>query len=162
MRLTVYFPEDSPTTHELVENRLTIGRLSDNDLQLDDASVSGRHAEIVIEDGGAILRDLNSTNGTQLQGAPLTGEHPLHEGDEIYLGNVRAVFMTPALVAAVEEPGAPVTSLDSGVGRPSNFHYMSPLPRKVEERDKLTLAAWACAGLGLVAAIAALVVTVTS
>ena len=93
MRLTVYFPEDSPTTHEFVGNKLTVGRLGDNDVHLDDGSVSSHHAEIVERDGAAVLVDKDSTNGTYLNGEQVTGEHPLTEGDEIYFGGVRSVFM---------------------------------------------------------------------
>ena len=64
MRLTVYFPEDSPTTHEFVGHKLTIGRLGDNDVHLDDGSVSSHHAEVVARDGAAVLVDKDSTNGT--------------------------------------------------------------------------------------------------
>ena len=68
MRLTVYFPEDSPTTHEFVGDTLTVGRLGDNEVQIEEGSVSSRHAEIIVQDGSAVLRDLGSTNGTFLDG----------------------------------------------------------------------------------------------
>ncbi|MFM7374131.1 MAG: FHA domain-containing protein, partial [Chthoniobacterales bacterium] len=77
MRLTVYFPEDSPTTHEFVGSKLTVGRLGDNDVHLDDGSVSGHHAELAVRDGGAVLVDKDSTNGTFLNGEQVTGEVPL-------------------------------------------------------------------------------------
>ncbi|MFZ4483064.1 MAG: FHA domain-containing protein [Chthoniobacterales bacterium] len=151
MRLTVYFPEDSPTTHEFVGSVLTIGRLGDNDVQLDDGSVSSRHAEIVVEDGGAVLRDLGSTNGTFLNAEQVAGEHSLSEGDEIYFGGVRSVFMEPVAVAA--EPLPAVAELPESVpgGRPANFRYMSPIPRREAPRDTLALGAWAITGLAVLA-----------
>ena len=152
MRLTVYFPEDSPTTHEFVGNKLTVGRLGDNDVHLDDGSVSSHHAEIVVREGSAVLIDKDSTNGTFLNGEQLTGEHPLSEGDEIYFGSVRSVFMqpvaAPAPVAAVPETA---TAGAEGTGRPANFHYMSPLPRPAKPKDTLGAVAWVCAGIGAVA-----------
>ena len=87
MRLTVYFPEDSPTTHDFVGQKLTVGRLGDNDVQLDEGSVSSHHAEVVLRDGGGVLVDKGSTNGTFLNGEQVTGEAALGEGDEIYFGN---------------------------------------------------------------------------
>ena len=66
MRLTVYFPEDSPTTHEFVGSKLTVGRLGDNDVRLDDGSVSGHHAELVVREGITVLVDKESTTGTFL------------------------------------------------------------------------------------------------
>lgn len=163
MRLTVYFPEDSPTTHEFVGNRLTVGRLGDNDVALDEASVSSRHAEIQVQDDSAVLRDLGSTNGTFLGGESVTGEVQLKEGDEIYFGNVRAVFMEP-VVAAVEvppaeeaEPAAPALSA-AGTGRPENFRYLSPVPRAEAPKDRLGMAAWAVAALAVLVAAYALFV----
>jgi pSer/pThr/pTyr-binding forkhead associated (FHA) protein len=159
MRLTVYFPEDSPTTHECVGDKLTIGRLGDNDVALDDTSVSSRHAEIVAQDGAVVLCDLESTNGTFLNGEQIRGEHPLHEGDEIYFGGVRAVFMQPAGPPVVVESmaeeamaGAALGSAEIGAGRPEGFRYMSPLPRPEKPKDTFARLAWACAGLGVVAA----------
>ena len=163
MRLTVYFPEDSPTSHECVGDKLTIGRLGDNDVALDEASVSSRHAEIVAQDGVVVLRDLASTNGTFLNGEQITGEHPLHEGDEIYFGGVRTVFMEPAGAPAAVEvmPEAPMAAAtfaaaETGTGRPESFRYMSPLPRPEKPKDTLAMVAWACAGLGVLAAVYAL------
>lgn len=152
MRLTVYFPEDSPTTHEFVGNRLTIGRLGGNDVRLDEGSVSSNHAEIVVRDGQAILIDKGSTNGTFLNGEQVVGEHPLEERDEIYFGGVRAVFMEPASVpsrSSVELELPPAGS--EGTGRPANFRYMSPLPRPVAAKDTAGLLAWVCAGVGVLA-----------
>lgn len=160
MRLTVYFPEDSPTTHEFVGSKLTVGRLGDNDVQLDEASVSSRHAEIEIGEAGAVLRDLDSTNGTFLNGDQVTGEVALNEGDEIYFGGVRSIFMPPAAEVAAELPvaAAPIelAVAAEGTGRPANFTYLSPLPRPVKGRDTLGLVAWACAGIGVLASAYAL------
>lgn len=161
MRLTVHFPEGSPTTHEFVGSRLTVGRLGDNDVQLDDASVSSRHAEIFVQDRDVILRDLGSTNGTFLNGVQVAGEHPLKEGDAILFGGVRAVFMEP--VGGVG--GAPITAAPaaetSGTGFPENFRPLSPLPRAEKRRDPFGLVAWGCFGLGVAVALYALVVVLT-
>jgi len=157
MRLTVYFPEDSPTTHEFVGQKLTVGRLGDNDVQVEDASVSSHHGEIELGEGSAVLRDLGSTNGTFLNGEQVTGEHPLAEGDEIYFGSVRTIFMEQAVEAP--PPALGVATMDaSGGGRPDNFHYMSPLARPQPGKDVLGVAAWACAGFGVLAACYALFV----
>ena len=162
MRLTVYFPEDSPTTHEFVGSQLTIGRLGDNDVQLDEVSVSSRHAEIVAHEGGVLLRDLDSTNGTFLNGEQITGEHPLNEGDEIYFGGVRSVFMEPAGAVAGTFQAAPVDSAfeltadAAGTGVPDNFRPLSPFPPAEKKRDTLALAAWGSFGLGVAAALYAL------
>ncbi|MFZ9932236.1 MAG: FHA domain-containing protein [Chthoniobacterales bacterium] len=158
MRLTVYFPEDSPTTHEFVGNKLTVGRLGDNDVQLDDGSVSSHHGEILLREGAAVLVDKDSTNGTFLNGEQVKGECPLSEGDEIYFGSVRGVFMQPAQgMAQVEVAAETVTAAAEGTGRPANFHYMSPLPRPAKPKDILGVVAWACAGVGALGIAYALV-----
>ena len=150
MRLTVYFPEDSPTTHEFVGSKLTIGRLGHNDVRLDEGSVSSNHAEIVVRDGDAVLVDKDSTNGTFLNGEQVIGERPLSEGDEIYFGGVRAVFMAPAATAG--GPAAPQElAASGGSGCPADFRYMSPLPRPVPPKDNMGAVAWACAGVGILA-----------
>ena len=161
MRLTVYFPEDSPTTHEFVGHTLTVGRLGDNEVQLEEGSVSSRHAEIVVQDGSAVLRDLGSTNGTFLNRDQVTGEQPLNEGDEIYFGSVRCVFMEPAVTvsevaafAAAGEQMPPADASDYGV--PENFLPLSPFPKPAKPRDMLGLAAWGSFGVGVAAALYAL------
>jgi pSer/pThr/pTyr-binding forkhead associated (FHA) protein len=158
MRLTLYFPEDSPTTHEFVGPKLSIGRLGDNDVQIDDGSVSSHHAEIELVDSGAVLRDLGSTNGTFINGEQLVGEVGIAEGSEIYIGNVRTVFMEPVESQAVEIEPAPseteIAVVESGeAGRPQNFTYMSPIPKAGPTKDLLAIGAWAAAGLGLLAAL---------
>ena len=162
MRLTVYFPEDSPTTHEFVGSRLTVGRLGDNDVALDEGSVSSRHAEIVAEEDRVVLRDLGSTNGTYHNGDPVSGEVEIREGDEIHFGSVRSVFMEPvAEPAPVPEPEpAPEAALPAGL--PANFRYLSPLPRPAPARDMLALAAWGVAALGFLGAAAAAFVMLTA
>lgn len=158
MRLTVYFPEDSPTTHDFVDNKLTVGRLSDNEVQLEEGSVSSRHAEIVLQGDGAVLRDLNSTNGTFLNSEQVTGEVNIKRGDEIHFGNVRAVFEEPPAVPPAEIPAPEATTEESalGRGRPDGFRNMSPLPKKDAPKDILAIVAWGCAGLGLLAGLYAL------
>ena len=52
----------------------TIGRRPGNSLQINDASISGRHAELTIDDLGVSLRDLSSTNGTRVDGVPAMDE----------------------------------------------------------------------------------------
>ena len=79
----------------------TIGRHPDNTIVIEDASVSGHHAEIVNEGGKTLLRDLNSTTGTMVNGTPIT-EVQLSGGDEIRFGPVECSFEN----ALKEEPVA--------------------------------------------------------
>lgn len=63
----------------------TIGRRSETSLTLNCPSVSGRHAELTMEDCGLAIRDLESTNGTFVNGARIRGPVELEHGDLIQL-----------------------------------------------------------------------------
>lgn len=89
--------------------RFTVGRRPGNSLQLDDASVSGRHAEFEIEGGALLLRDLGSTNGTRVGGRRIEEARPAH-GDRLAFGNVEAVLEDAELA------GAPAAAAPEGAG----------------------------------------------
>ena len=63
-----------------------VGRGRDADVQLDDESVSRRHAKLQIQEGYAAIEDLGSQNGTFINGKPIVGFARLHVGDHIVLG----------------------------------------------------------------------------
>ena len=69
----------------------TLGRSADCDLVFDDPSISGEHARLTHGDGGWILEDLNSTNGTRCRGIA-TRRSELAPGDVIQLGNLVLLF----------------------------------------------------------------------
>lgn len=74
-----------------VEGTARIGRSDESDIVLNDPSVSRVHATIEIAAGRATLRDLDSTNGTFLNGRRIRAE-ALRDGDELKLGNTRLRF----------------------------------------------------------------------
>ncbi len=76
-----------PVDKELI----TIGRLPDCDVVLDDKGASRRHAQIRSQDGAATLTDLGSTNGTQLNGERV-GSRSLTDGDRITIGTTVIEF----------------------------------------------------------------------
>ncbi len=67
---------------------LVIGRASGTDIFINDAMVSSQHARITPVPQGAILEDLNSTNGTFLNGLKVTIPQTLAVGDQITIGTV--------------------------------------------------------------------------
>ncbi len=87
-------------TVPLAEPRTTVGRRPGNTLLVDDSSVSGQHAEFVIEGQSVTLRDLGSTNGTRVGGQKITLRQ-LASGDEIAFGKVEAIFFEAGLEAPV-------------------------------------------------------------
>ncbi|MCK8115273.1 FHA domain-containing protein [Anaerosoma tenue] len=66
-----------------------IGRSADADLVIADDFVSSTHARVVVSDNGFIIEDLDSTNGTVVNGQPVTRPMPLSAGDAIELGRNR-------------------------------------------------------------------------
>lgn len=63
-----------------------IGRASDCDLSLNDSEISSRHAEIKFDKGILVIKDLNSMNGTLINGVPIHTLHYLQDGDQILIG----------------------------------------------------------------------------
>src|SRR4051794_414234 len=70
----------------------SLGRHPNNSIQLLDKIVSKEHCILEQRDGGFILRDLGSLNGTYVNGERVRGEMPLRHGDEIALGSTRARY----------------------------------------------------------------------
>ncbi len=71
-----------------LSNVLTIGRLEDNDIMIDDDSfISSHHARIEVRPEGAWVVDLGSTNGSFVNGQRLTGERSVRKGDRIQVGS---------------------------------------------------------------------------
>jgi hypothetical protein len=64
----------------------TLGR-GDVEIRLEDPFASSRHARISCQGRVVVIEDLGSTNGTYLNDQPLTGPQPLHEGDQIRIGD---------------------------------------------------------------------------
>jgi len=71
---------------------LTIGRSPDNDLFLDDVTVSRRHARVVRDGRGFMVEDLRSLNGTYVNRRRIE-RHRLRDGDELRIGKYRLVFV---------------------------------------------------------------------
>jgi predicted component of type VI protein secretion system len=70
----------------LDRSELTIGRDTTNDIVINDAEVSRKHARILLQGGGFVLEDLGSTNGTFVDGQRLMGPHGLRPGELVMLG----------------------------------------------------------------------------
>jgi pSer/pThr/pTyr-binding forkhead associated (FHA) protein len=93
----------------LTKPHTTIGRLPENDVQLDDGAVSGKHALLVAETGVFLILDQRSTNGTFLNGKKCSGE-ALRNGDVIQIGRFELVFSAPGPVITQKPPGTEVLS----------------------------------------------------
>jgi predicted component of type VI protein secretion system len=69
-----------------------LGRGDQADIRLVDSFASTRHARFVPHGDVVVLEDLGSTNGTFLNGEPLNGPQPLHDGDRIRIGDSEFTF----------------------------------------------------------------------
>ncbi len=78
--------------YNMNKERYTIGRLPDNDIRIDNAAVSGHHSLIINILNDSFLEDLNSTNGTYVNGK-LIKKHALQHGDVITVGHHQLRFM---------------------------------------------------------------------
>ena len=87
---------------------LTLGRKPDNDIQLDNAAVSGHHCKFYEAGGGWFVEDLNSTNGTFVNGKK-TLKSGLKNGDAVTIVKYTLVFTDTAAAApsAAAGPAAP-------------------------------------------------------
>jgi hypothetical protein len=78
--------------YNMNKERYTIGRLPDNDIRIDNGAVSGHHSLIINILNDSFLEDLNSTNGTYVNGK-LIKKHALQHGDVITVGHHQLRFV---------------------------------------------------------------------
>jgi pSer/pThr/pTyr-binding forkhead associated (FHA) protein len=116
-KLTVRLKNRPLKTYAMTGNELTIGRLPQNDIVIDNLSVSRRHTVITKTKEGYLLRDCNSKNGTFLNGNPVK-EALLVSEDVITIGKYQIVFQEQS---GETENVNSVNSMDQTVIIP-NFH----------------------------------------
>ena len=131
-RLTVQSPEFEGRVFELLKPQMTLGRLPENDIHIDHGSVSGHHAVMTLDGEDFLVQDLNSTNGTRVNGAKIS-QHKLTRGDLLQVGNIQLSYESEA--AGVAQPLPEVAAgLDigkaSGSIRPADFKNASPYGRR--------------------------------
>jgi predicted component of type VI protein secretion system len=149
-------------THELAEEVITIGRSPENAIQIDDPSVSGRHAQLHRVGETFHLQDFDSTNGTRVNGETITTV-ALHVGDRIRFGRVDACFEcevaeaeeVPEVTAAAALPEVEAKPAEFSA-RPADFANASPFPRRTREKDPVRLALFAAAGVAILAFLASM------
>jgi pSer/pThr/pTyr-binding forkhead associated (FHA) protein len=98
-RLVLSLDEQVLAEYNMSRERYTVGRLPDNDIRIDNPAVSGHHALIINILNDSFLEDLNSTNGTYVNGR-LIKKHALQHGDVITVGHHSLRFIDGDL----EEP----------------------------------------------------------
>lgn len=143
--------------HEIVEHLTTIGRAPDNAIVLDDASVSGRHAHIELNGETFRLKDLASTNGTRVNGLPIT-ETILRFDDRIRFGGIEARFEADR---SGSQPLPNVQQVESRPAEmsaaPTDFANASPFRARAKDRDPSRTAVFAAAATAILAFVISMV-----
>ena len=101
LRITVSKPGAPPRSATFDKREITVGRTPANDLPIPEPGVSSAHARILVTDGDITLIDLESTNGTFVNGERIRGPALVQPGDEVYICAYRLDF---ELMAASPQP----------------------------------------------------------
>src|ERR1700716_4101586 len=91
-RLVLSLDSQVMAEYNMNKERYTVGRLPDNDIRIDNAAVSGHHSLIINILNDSFLEDLNSTNGTYVNGK-LIKKHALQHGDVVTVGHHQLRFV---------------------------------------------------------------------
>ena len=89
-------------TQELKAEKTTIGRVEDNTFQIAEPSVSSHHCEVLLRGNDVVVRDLNSTNGTFINGEKVT-ESVIKPGQILRLGQIEMRLETDAPAAPAKK-----------------------------------------------------------
>jgi pSer/pThr/pTyr-binding forkhead associated (FHA) protein len=109
-------------TQELKAEKTTIGRVEDNTFQIAEPSVSSHHCEVLLRGKDIVVRDLNSTNGSYINGEKIT-ESVMKPGQILRLGQVEMRLETDVPAAPAKKPidqtmvmqrGVSLTELEQG------------------------------------------------
>ena len=147
--------------YEFTEEVITVGRAPDNMIVIEDGSVSSRHAQLERTGETYRLKDLESTNGTRVNGVPIT-ETALRFDDRVRFGAVEARFESDTHgsqpLPQPEEIAAAPAELSAA---PVDFANASPFPHRKKDRDPTRTAILAAAGVSVLVLLASLVAVLT-
>jgi pSer/pThr/pTyr-binding forkhead associated (FHA) protein len=124
-RLVVLSEGFTGLSHELQGDKTTIGRLDDNAFTIPEPSISSHHCEVLLRGADVVIHDLNSTNGTFVNGEQVT-EAVLKPGQVVRLGQLEVRF----------ESGAPAPA--SASKKTFDKTVVIPQGVKVQELDQGT------------------------
>ena len=97
-------------SHDLKVDKTTIGRVDDNTFPIAESSVSSHHCEVFMRGSDIVVNDLNSTNGTFINGDKVAGEAVLKPGQILRLGQIEL---------RLEVDGAPSAPAPAATGAPA-------------------------------------------
>ena len=142
-RLVAQSPEFEGKVFDLTGGELTVGRVADNRIQIEHASVSGHHAVFKLDALDYVIKDLDSTNGTRINGERVS-QQKLRRNDILRLGNIELLYDSEH-----QPPGQPMPQPSARVnlnecvthGRPAGFVNAAPVAKPARGKmDKKWLA----------------------
>ncbi len=149
-------------TCELKADKTTVGRLEDNAFQISEPSVSSHHCELTRRGTDLLVKDLNSTNGTFINGEKVA-EAVLKPGQMLRLGQVEMRLESGAAAAAAsaasKKPlektmviGIKAQDLEQG-SRPVNFEANAAFSKKSNKANKIFIAIGIALGFLIIACL---------
>lgn len=93
-KIVLSFNDSIINEFELDRGSLTIGRDEKSDIHIDNPAVSSKHAKILTILDESFIEDLESTNGTYIDGKKISG-HALKNGDSIFIGEHELNYINP-------------------------------------------------------------------
>jgi pSer/pThr/pTyr-binding forkhead associated (FHA) protein len=133
-KITIRLDGDLIREVSLTKKRTTLGRRPYNDVVLENLAVSGRHACLIQEDQQVTIEDLDSTNGTYVNGRAVK-KQVLHESDTIEIGHFKIIFSAES--SAVGEVRDSQQAPPNDPNWPQAFHGMAEPPPAVQARIKV-------------------------
>ncbi len=128
----------SGVTHELIDEAITIGRGPDNTIVVNDPSISTHHAQLLLEGDTYRLKDLESTNGTRVNGKPVT-EAVLRFDDRIRFGAAEARYESSEVSGSkpLPKPEEINAQFAEDSAAPHHFTGASPFRRQEQQNDPM-------------------------
>jgi pSer/pThr/pTyr-binding forkhead associated (FHA) protein len=144
-KLVVTSEEMKGRTFELFEEKVCVGRLPDNGIRLEDKAISSHHAELQRKGEDYLVRDLNSTNGTRVNGQRVI-EQRLTHGDIVSFGHLELQYFSsskaaPQPLPELNKKTVDLSSVSSGsiTQKPATYKSVSPFQRASKGTSKLIL-----------------------
>ena len=153
-RLVVISEGLTGRSYELKVDKTTVGRVEDNSFQIAEPSVSSHHCEVLLRGNDVVVKDLNSTNGTFINGQQITGEGLLKPGQILRLGQVEIRLESGAPTAPAKKPLDQTMVIPQGVKlnpdeqKTVSFGKDSPFAKKSNKTNKIFIGV--CVFLGLI------------
>src|ERR1043166_10257614 len=156
-KLIITTESQGKVAYEFSEDLITIGRAPDCMIMIDDPSVSGHHAQLEVAGDTYRLKDLESTNGTRVNGIPIT-ETVLRFDDRIRFGGIEARFEPDTRGSQpLPQPEKIEAKPAESSAVPIDFTNASPFPRRSREQDPTRTVIFGATAVALLVFLASMI-----